>query len=193
MQSTLLTLTFDGAGNISGSAVQDFSGTISSTPTSATYTVSADGALTIQPTDGPLLTGGVSADGNTLVLTQITSGDSPGIAVGVKQGQSTFTDASVKGTYQMTVMNSSGMQSTLLTLTFDGAGSISGSAVQDLSGTISSTTTSATYTVSADGALTIQPTDGPLLTGGVSADGNTLVLTQITSGDSPGIAIGVHQ
>jgi len=58
---------------------------------SGTYSVAADGALTMTPASGSPLSGGISADGKTLVLSQLTAGQPSAFAVGIKQGQTNFT------------------------------------------------------------------------------------------------------
>jgi len=79
-----LTLYFDGAGNFHGTAVVNAGGTVSNIAVMGTYTVGANGALTVSASGGSPFTGGVSADGNTLVFTSLNSGDSPDIDVGVR-------------------------------------------------------------------------------------------------------------
>ena len=157
-----LTLTADGAGKYTGN-----SGAVS-----GTYSVAADGALTITPASGSPLSGGISADGKTLVLSQLTAGQPSAFAVGIKQGQTNFTNADVVGTYNIVTYRAYSAE--LATLDFDGAGNFSG-------------TKTGTYTVAADGTLAVHfknpPCDHPgcggptTFTGGVSSDGNTLVLS----------------
>jgi Chaperone of endosialidase len=80
-----VTLTFDGAGNYSGTDVNNTGGVITSSSSSGTYTVTSNGTFTASSGAG-LLTGLLSADGNVMVITQITSGEIPAITVGIKQG-----------------------------------------------------------------------------------------------------------
>jgi hypothetical protein len=190
---TLWTLIADGSGSFIGSEVQNNAGVISpSSAVAGTYAVAADGALTVSPTVGAPLTGGVSADGNTLVLSQLTSGQNPSITVGIKQGQSGFTTADVSGTYTMAAQGNSGDTGSLWGITFDGAGNIKGTGIRNDAGTISNITVTGTYSVAADGALTVSPTGGKPLTGSVSVDGQQLVLTNLNTGDSPSIWLGVR-
>jgi hypothetical protein len=189
----LWTVIFDGAGSFTGTYTLNSAGKVSSGAVSGTYTVAADGALNISPTGGFTIAGGLSADGSTVVLSQTAMGASPGIMVGIKQGQTNFSNANLKGTYTAVRYDQTSggtppgpPESVLLTLTFDGAGGVTGTSV-DLSG--KSVTVSGTYTVAADGTLTISA--GVQLTGGLSADGSTLVATQTTSGNSPSILVGV--
>ena len=190
---TLWTLVADGSGNFVGSEVQNNAGAISpSSAVTGTYAVAADGALTVSPTVGAPLTGGVSADGNTLVLSQLTSGQRPSITVGIKQGQSGFTTADVSGTYAIATQENSGDTGSLWAITFDGAGNVNGTGTSNDAGTISNITVTGTYSVAPDGALMVSPTGGKPLTGSVSVDGQKLVLTNLNTGDAPNIWFGVR-
>src|SRR5207245_10652092 len=112
----LITVTLDGAGNTNGTAVENKLGVISNVAISGTYAIAGDGTLTI--IGGSTTTGGISADSNTFVLTQTIAGQNPSISIGIKQGQSNFTNASVTGTYKAVSYSNSGDTSDLLTLTF---------------------------------------------------------------------------
>jgi hypothetical protein len=179
-----LTLTADGAGSYSGTLVQkNDAGVITSSAVSGTYSVAPEGALTITPASGSPLSGGISADAKTLVLSQVTAGQPSAFAVGIKQGQTNFTNADVVGTYTTVTYLASSAE--LATLNFDGAGNVSG-------------TKTGTYTVAADGTLTVyfissscsEHGCGRLtFTGGVSSDGNTLVLQL---GGSANACVGIR-
>jgi trimeric autotransporter adhesin len=192
-----LTLTADGAGSYSGNLVQNNSGVNSAV--SGTYSVAADGALTMTPASGSPLSGGISADGKTLVLSQLTAGQPSAFAVGIKQGQTNFTKADVLGTYN--IVNLGG----LMTLDFDGAGNFSGTTTYNRYGTIDSSSANGTYNVAADGTLTVtflhpcikqyDGCHGVSFTWGVSSDGNTLVLSYLNlPGGSAltGVGVGVR-
>ena len=190
--SSSLTLTADGAGSYIGNLVQNNAGVITSSAVSGTYSVAADGALTITPASGSPLSGGISADGKTLVLSQLTAGQPSAFAVGIKQGQTDFTNADVVGTYNTVTYSASSAE--LATLNFDGAGNLSGTKKK-----------TGTYTVAADGTLTVR-FDYPcaqyegchgnyaVFTGGVSGDGNTLVLefANLPTGYSLAAFVGVR-
>jgi len=182
-----LTLTADGAGSYSGNL-----GVITNGAVSGTYSVAADGSLTITPASGSPLSGGISADGRTLVLSQLTAGQLSAFAVGIKQGQTNFTNADVVGTYK--IVNYTRYTAELATLDFDGAGNFNGTTTRNglgpnLLGTISDFPVTGTYTVAADGTLTVvflnqcnqyggcHGSTSVVFTGGVSSDGNTLVLS----------------
>jgi hypothetical protein len=191
-----LTLTADGAGSYSGTLVQNNVGVITSNAVRGTYSVAADGALTITPASGSPLSGGISADGKTLVLSQLTAGQPSAFAVGIKQGQTNFTNADVVGTYN--IVNYTGNSAELATLSFDGAGNFSGTTTSNDAGTIANSSVTGTYTVVADGTLTVTVLHQyvhPLavtFTGGVSSDGNTLVLTYLQAGQSSATSVGVR-
>jgi len=190
-----LTLTADGAGSYSGTLVQNNAGVITSSAVSGTYSVATDGALTITPASGSPLSGGISADGKTLVLSQLTAGQPSAFAVGIKQGQTNFTNADVVGTYN--IVNYTGNSAELATLSFDGAGNFSGTTTSNDAGTIANSSVTGTYAVMADGTLTvtlIKPYVHPLFvtfTGGVSSDGNTLVLKYL-QGQPSAVSVGIR-
>ena len=191
----LFTLTFDGAGSFSGTdMLNKTGGVVVSNPISGTYALAADGTLRIVRV-GSSLIGSLSADRSRLVLSQTISGKAPAVAVGIKQGQTNFSNADLAGSYAMVDYgyDSAGDIVTLSTVSFDGAGNVSGTGTQNISGTISTQAYSATYAVAADGTLTVSPTNGSPMTGGLSADGNTLVISQMTSGKSPEVLVGIKR
>jgi hypothetical protein len=196
--SSSLTLTADGAGGYSGNLVQNNAGVITSSAVSGTYSVAADGSLTITPASGSPLSGGISANGKTLVLSQLTAGQPSAFAVGIKQGQTNFTNADVVGTYN--IVNHTGHSADLLTLDFDGAGNFNGTTTTNDAGTISNYSVTGTYAVAADGTLTVWflhqnvHSFSVVFTGGVSSDGNTLVLiyANLPTGFSLAASVGVR-
>jgi len=191
--STLWTITADGLGGFTGTQVQNNGGVISSSSAiSGTYAVGLDGSLALIPTGSAALAGGIGTGGNLFVLSQLTAGQGPSFTVGVKQGQSTFTNASVSGTYKLVTHENAGDSGVLLTITFDGAGNINGTAISNDLGVISNFAVMGTYSVTASGALTVSPTGGTPFTGGVSADGNAIVLASLNALDPPDVVIGVR-
>jgi len=100
-------------------------------------------------------------------------------------------NANLTGTYTAVGYDSAGDSGGLWTVTFDGAGNFSGTDTLNNAGTVSSGAASGTYTVAADGTLNISPTGGSTVTGGLSADGNTWVASQTTSGHSPSMLVGI--
>src|SRR4029077_11834726 len=136
---------YDGVGGYSGSYVLNTSGVISSGSISGSYTAAVGGEVTV---DGHW--GAVSADGNTIVSANLQAGNAPSVDVEIKQGQTNFTNADFSGLYQVVsvqvvsvqvvsvqVVSVSGFAdyfSSSLTLTADGAGSYSGTLVQNSTG-----------------------------------------------------------
>jgi len=188
---TLWTLIADGAGDFTGSEVHNNAGVIS--PGSAltgTYVLAADGTLTVTPDGGAPLSGGVSADGKTLVLSQLTSGQNPSITVGIQQAQGAQTTAALAGTFEVATLENSADEGSLWSIDFDSKGNFSGTGTHNDNGTISSITISGTYAFAADGTLALSPAGGGSLSGSLSADGLKLVLTDLNAGDSPVIWLG---
>ncbi len=200
-------LTFDGSGNVRGSEVKNSGGSILSSAVAGTYAIAGlsnipglsmaptliNSSLTVTLTGAAPLTGYVSPDGNTVLLSPFTSGQDPGIIVGVKQGQSDFTVQNLAGTFAVATYGTPADGGSVETLTFDGAGNVSGTAVENAAGNISNSGVAGTYAVAADGTVTLTPAGAAPLTGGLSADGNTLVLAQMSSGQNPTVTLGVKQ
>jgi hypothetical protein len=84
-ESDYLTITFDGAGNYSGTDVSNIGGTVSSHSLSGTYIMAADGTFTVDSGTN-LISGAISADGNVVVITHVSSGSTPDVDIGVKLG-----------------------------------------------------------------------------------------------------------
>jgi hypothetical protein len=188
--SGLWTVTFDGAGNFSGTDIVNNAGIVSSAAVSGTYAIAPNGALTITPDGGSTITGGLSADGITWVASQLTAGVSPEILVGIKQGSMAYSSASLNGTYAAAHYGYRSIGG-LWAVVFDGAGTFSGTDYLNSTSTTSSVGISGTYTVAVDGALNLHVAGDPAVTGGVSADGNTWVGGQPASGEMPSILVGV--
>ena len=83
----LFTLLFDGAGNYSGTYIEDNNGTASTGTASGTYTVTSTGLLTLTGSQGNLQSGAISADGKLFVSANLTGGgaEKPRISVGFRQ------------------------------------------------------------------------------------------------------------
>jgi hypothetical protein len=84
--SKQITVTFDGAGNYSATEIKNTGGVITTGANSGTYAVASNGTFTVDPGSPNMVTGEISADGNTVVITQLSSGEKPEIDVGIKQG-----------------------------------------------------------------------------------------------------------
>ena len=199
------TVTFDGAGHFTYSGSQNRDGVVASVTSSGAYSVAADGSMTIDELSGRVLSGG-----GTFILAS-TSSD-PQIAVGVKVAGA-FSNASLSGSYTMTNFYTESATSNPLstvsvsipsspfvtdlqipgrfktgvdlgTVTFDGAGHFTYSGSQNRDGVVASVTSSGSYSVAADGSLTIDELSGSVLSGG-----GTFILASTSS--DPQIAIGI--
>jgi hypothetical protein len=85
VESDHLTITFDGAGNYSGTDINNSGGTITSNSISGTYVMASDGTFTVD-SGTQEITGAMSADGNVVVITHVSAGSQPDIDIGVKVG-----------------------------------------------------------------------------------------------------------
>jgi Spy/CpxP family protein refolding chaperone len=209
-KSQYMTVVFDGAGNYSASIQENVDGVGSSTSQNGTYSVAADGSVSI---DGGVVAGHLSADASTFIVRQ-TPSQQPNIVVGIKNGGSAFTNASLTGTYtlltyqhdtgsaQPTIpvnvpstpfsgsvqqMNPTGFKSQYMTVTFDGAGNYSSNIQQNVDGAGSSPTQNGTYSVATDGSVSI---DSGVVAGQLSADATTFVVRQ-TPTQQPNIVVGI--
>jgi len=84
-ESDYLLVSFDGAGNYSGTDTSNAGGVITSGPISGVYTVASDGTFTVD-SGSNMITGGISADGNVIVITHVSAGSLPDVNIGIKQG-----------------------------------------------------------------------------------------------------------
>lgn len=87
-ESDRLSFSFDGAGNFTIVDVENQSGSTSTFDVSGTYSVASDGTFTLTATgqSPDVHSGTLSADGNTFVLTDVSSGGTPQIIVGTRTG-----------------------------------------------------------------------------------------------------------
>jgi hypothetical protein len=205
-----MTVTFDGAGNYSSSIQQNLDGVGSSTSQNGTYSVAGDGSVSI---DGGVVAGHLSADASTFVVRQLPS-QTANIVVGIKNGVSSFTNASLTGTYSLVTyqfdnggtqptlsqnipstpflvslqqMNPVGFKSQFMTVTFDGAGNYSSSIQQNTDGVGSSTNQNGTYSIASDGSVSI---DSGVVAGHLSADASTFVVRQL-AGQTANVVVGI--
>jgi YVTN family beta-propeller protein len=158
------TMTFDGNGGLSYSTTRDEDGTVTLESASAPYSISSGGTLTFDVFSGGLLVGGEAFT--------VSSTTHQVMMVGIKKNGA-FTTASLNGAYNVAgyhrtnvggvtmpspggpMPNPNGFKSNAGTLTFDGAGGVSISGTQVLDGVASPDTGADTYTVGADGALSL--------------------------------------
>jgi hypothetical protein len=178
-------------GAVSGTYTQNMAGTITTgNPASAQWTLT-NGILTSVGS----ATGALSADGDLIVLADTNAGDDPYINVAVRRG-SGVTQATFEGVYSVAQYAGDGITGTFgkaITLFAYGNGTFFISQTKNSQGSIAMGNDSGTYTVAADGTLTITDADGIVSSGAISADGNALVLGNVTSTQTPAIWVGVRQ
>jgi hypothetical protein len=178
-------------GTITGTYTEDMAGTITTgNPASAQWTVTNGLVTSVGAAQGA-----VSADGDLIVLADTNSGDDPFINVAVPRGTA-VTQATFEGVYSVAEYGGdtiAGTTGKAITLFAYGNGTFSVTITQNANGTITNDTGGGTYTVAVDGTMTLTDADGNLSNGAISADGNALVLANVTSGKAPTINVGVRQ
>ena len=179
-------------GVISGTYTENMGGIITSgNPASGQWSVT-NGVVTSVGS----ASGAVSADGDLIVLADTNSGDDPYINVAVRRG-SGVTPATFEGVYSVGEYGGTPLTSTFgkaITLFAYGNGAYSVMFTKNGAGTITTNNTdTGTYTVAADGTLTLTDSEGDLESGAISADGNALVLASVASDQNPAIFVEVRQ
>jgi hypothetical protein len=192
------TLTLGADGSVSGTSTSlDVNGVVTVFPYSqpaGTLTVASDGRFT----DGSGTVGYVSANGEFIFATYTAGGEVPGLTVLVRQGTG-LTTATLNGVYtvcSLAFATATTGDGAVLTLLFDGAGTFSGTFIDNDSGVITTGhTISGTYTVTSAGVVTITDAEGLVQVGDVSADGNILVAASLTGGgvEQPRMLVGFRQ
>jgi hypothetical protein len=191
-----LVINADGSGSFSGS--ENVNGTVTSvtnTFVAGSFTVSSTGDFNIA--SAPVGVGAVSPDYDLFVVSNQTSTDTPDIQVAVRTGSdeslATFSGQYVFVAYQDANGGDNG-DVQVVTILADGQGHHTHpTGTENSLGIISSDSGGGTNTVASNGAMTITNADGSVLNGAVSADGNVVVLFQVTSGNAPQIIVGVRQ
>ncbi len=185
---TRLQVTFDGAGNFTATYTRNDNGTIVTGSDSGSYSVASDGALSLTPEDGTTLEGSVGVNGDVLVLAGITSGVGPAIAIAIRQGQTRFSAADLDGVFSGIDYSSETDTGYSVAVTFDGAGNYSQVNICNSAGVIAAAPgDSGTCSVTPAGAVAND--SGGL--GGISADGNTLLMAPFRTGETPAIAVTI--
>lgn len=163
-------------------------------PVAATNLVAADGTFTATiGTD--TYVGGVRAAGDVLALANVTAGDEPAMLLALRS-DGVFSTASLVGTYHLGALSHSGgaqVVSVVGQVSFDGLGSMTATgpaASVNANGVVGSAVfASATYSVAADGRMTLSGVGGSF-TGAVLAGGDLALLAGSTSsGQAPSQAI----
>ena len=179
-------------GTVTGTYIKNMAGTITTgNPASAQWTVSNGLVTSVGAAQGA-----VSADGDLIILADTNSGDDPFVNVALRRGTG-VTQATFEGVYSVTQYGGLSIATTFgkaITLFAYGDGTFSVIFTKNAQGTITTNKTDdGSYTVAADGTLTLTDSEGNVYNGAISADGNALVLGSVTSNESPAIFVGVRQ
>jgi hypothetical protein len=169
--------------------------TTSNSYPAGTFVVGSGGAISVGGSGGA--SGYLSADGNLVVLTYITGTNNfPGISVAIKQSNG-LTAATFNGVYAVVALGGTSPSASVglaETIYAHGDGTYTVDYTQNATGTVTTANTATgTYTVGAAGALVVTTQSGVSSSGQISADGNAIVLGDITSGEPPAVAVGVRQ
>lgn len=180
-------------GSVTGTYTSNSAGTIvSGNPAGGSFTIS-NGLLTQGAGSAQ---GAVSADGDLIVLADTMTGDNPSISILLLQGTG-VTSATFEGVYSVGQYGGGSLTATFgkaITLFAHGDGTFLETFTKNANGTITTDNTDGgTYTVAADGTLTLTDSEGNVYSGAISADGNALVLANVSSGETPAIWAGVRQ
>ena len=187
-------VTADGAGSVSGAAVTaNLMGAVGSFPFTATYAVLPDGTAQIDTSTPETFAGGVVKGGAVAVFGGAVSGDDgPGMLVLVR-GASGASNATFRGAYWVVTIARDAVtgdfRSQWGTVTTDGAGNLTLTAVANLEGTFSTVPPqAATYSVAANGTLTVIG-GGNTMVGAVTQDGSFAVAGGGTNAGSDPILV----
>jgi hypothetical protein len=165
-------MTFDGAGNVTGSYTQNSGGSVTAGILGGTYTVNSNGTGAIVLTAGLtaqfaitlLSTAGGVADGVRLLQTNDSNNEViSGTALLQSSNAETYSVASLKGNFafqgnQWTADVTEAQSSTIGAFKFDGTGGFKGSETTMYAGELSSGPFTGTYTVNSDGTGTLSGT-----------------------------------
>ncbi|MEO8165483.1 MAG: hypothetical protein ABI619_08800 [Betaproteobacteria bacterium] len=203
------TVTFDGAGNYSWTAVRNVGGTATPVGGSGTYTVAADGTFTLDFG----VVGSVLGGGSAFILAATAGVPVIEMGMGIKKG-GTVNASSLDGNYSLALYYSdapdgvasrltldvprtpydaiidvpfpgSVLNSELRNVTFDGAGNYSWTGTRNTGGIAAAVSGSGTYTVDTDGTLSLE---GGSTRGSVLAGGDMFI---VATGSGQPVSVGV--
>jgi len=163
--STLGVMTFDGAGNVSGSFTDDNAGNITTGTLSGTYSVKSNGtgSMSLTLSNGAKMTMAMVLDAAAkslqLLATNCDKQPCPNVVVTATasaQVSTSFSNASLKGVYgwlanKWTADPNQQADATIGIGTFDGAGNMKVSGTDNTAGTVKTFKLSGTYSVNSDG------------------------------------------
>jgi len=182
-----------GAGTFSATWTQNQDGTVQSfTNPNNTYTVGADGSLTVgfPPSVGPFYTGGINNAGTAGVMAQTRDASPPYVAMALRRS-GTFTAGSLNGsfhfaTYFHALADPTKGNAVWGQIDFDGVSAISSmtDANRNFDGTAGLVPpVGGTYAVAVDGTLTAMTTiNNSALQGGILEGSNVFFITGSTAG-----------
>ncbi len=183
---------FDGAGSIAFNTGVNTEGTI--TPPSAsvgTYTVAADGQVTLTR-NGFTYAGSILPGGGLVLVAGPTQNTSDPAAFAFLPVSSGATNAQLSGTYQIIGIERDGTGYTSLSgaVVADGAGALTATFTRNSDGTVTGSGPDVvSFSVAADGTLTVDPT-GDMILGGVSPSGDYAIIGGPTgTGTGPSLYI----
>jgi hypothetical protein len=199
---------FDGAGKFSVTSFTDNKvGTVSTGTGNGTYSVKANGtgSMKITLSDGASGIFGIviNAGGKGFQIMCTNCSGDPNVlsATAVASGGSSFSNASLKGTFeflstQWPTPQDSNAQNDMGILTFDGAGKIKASITQNVAGTVTIIKASGTYSVNSDGSgsFTLTPKTGSLTyVFAIDSGGKGFQFIKAVSGGSVQSGTATHQ
>lgn len=188
-------VTFDGAGNFSGTATRNSEGVVTGgVAVTGTYSVAADGTLSVVR-GGVTRSGGVLADLSVATAASQSAGSPPGFVLFVRKG-GTFTTASPSGEYfifgyEWKLAPTSVHESEAGAVLLNGAGSLNFNHYDNEDGTVGIESGSATYSIAPDGVVTVT-TGTETFSGGALDGGHFVVLGSTTSSADPHVIILVR-
>ena len=166
-------MTFDGAGNLSGSFTENQAGTVSTGTLSGTYSVNSNGtgsmSFTCTGCSGTVtIAFTVDASTKNIQLLETDCSNKPcdyvNSGTAIAQVSTSFSDASLKGAYgrllnKWTPDPKQAAQANVGVATFDGAGKMKTSETDNTAGTVTTDTWKGTYSVNSDGTGSFTVTD----------------------------------
>jgi hypothetical protein len=191
LDGIVLNGTYDGVSAYSGNATFNSSGGVSSQVVSDTYYVGTTNGIATLTTNSGASGGIEGANANAVNGVDIVPTAAPGFSMGVLTN-TTATTTSLDGDYTLVGLAGSvstgAMSSSVATITATN-GTVTGTAVSNSGGTISTGTPfNVTWSVS-NGVVTVTSYG----TGAVSADGDLIVLADTTNGQDPSVDVAVRR
>ena len=192
--SSMADMTFDGEGTFSIASIYSSPSGITNTVEAGTYVVNPDGTYIFQIGETEIV-GLLDKDGKLAVAAGVDDNNSQIIAVGMKAGNSGYSNASLNGTYKRALLRFSNgdARSSYADMTFDGNGNL---IVDDLFSTSNEANqteiVSGTYAVNDDGTFTLHFGTDEVI-GLLHEDGESYIAARVDSTEIQEISIGVKK